>query len=50
VLQLRERQGRHANVALVWRVASTEAWFQTMVDKGSAYSEAGRAEISALNW
>ena len=50
VLQLRERQGRLANVALVWRVASTEAWFQTMVDKGSAYGDAGRAEISALNW
>jgi asparagine synthase (glutamine-hydrolysing) len=50
VLALRERSARTANIALVWRVASTEAWFQTMVDAGTTYHSAAEAEISRLNW
>ena len=34
---------------LVWRIASTEAWFRTMVDPQTR-SRAGEAELSAVTW
>jgi asparagine synthase (glutamine-hydrolysing) len=49
VLQMREHLNRESGDTLVWRVASTEAWYQSMID--CAPGQATRpAEISALNW
>lgn len=49
VLQLRERLRRDGGDALIWRAASTEGWYQTMIDQ--IPEELGRApEISGLNW
>lgn len=50
VIQLRERLRRGGGNTLAWRVASTEAWFRTMVDEPRHGIFAGQAEISALNW
>jgi asparagine synthase (glutamine-hydrolysing) len=50
VLRLRERLPRDGVDTLAWRVGSTEAWFQTMVDKPRQGGFAGQAEISALSW
>lgn len=49
VLRLRERAGGRSNSLLTWRVLSTEAWFQTMID-APARAPHGRAEISPLSW
>jgi hypothetical protein len=46
---MREHLNRESGDTLVWRVASTEAWYQSMID--CAPGQATRpAEISALNW
>lgn len=50
VLQLRERLGRFGGDTLAWRVGSTEAWFQTMVDAPERGPFPGQAEISAISW
>ncbi|MGH2608896.1 MAG: asparagine synthase (glutamine-hydrolyzing), partial [Tepidiformaceae bacterium] len=52
VLQLRERHRlrRPGGHALAWRVGSTEAWFQAMIDEPQRGAFPGQAEISALNW
>ncbi|MEX0783785.1 MAG: asparagine synthase (glutamine-hydrolyzing) [Dehalococcoidia bacterium] len=50
VLKLREALRRRGDDGLAWRVASTEMWFQAMVDEPRRGAFAGQAEISALNW
>ncbi len=50
VLHLREQLRRRRSEPLTWRVGSTEAWFQTMIDEPRRGAFAGQAEISALNW
>ena len=49
VIELRERLLRERSDMLIWRVASAEAWFQTMID-GPSRSGLPAAEISALKW
>lgn len=49
VREMRGQLGRGGRDTLVWRIASTEAWFQTMVDAGTRVEE-GRAEIRAGSW
>lgn len=49
VVSLRERLKRDRGDTLMWRVASTEAWFQMMVD--SPGRELARtAEVSPISW
>jgi asparagine synthase (glutamine-hydrolysing) len=50
VLRLREQLRRRRSDFVAWRVGSTEAWFQTMIDEPRRGTFAGQAEISALNW
>lgn len=50
VLGLRERLRQDSGDTLAWRVGSTEAWFQTMVDSPGRGGFAGQAEISAISW
>jgi asparagine synthase (glutamine-hydrolysing) len=49
VVKLREALGRGANDTMAWRIASTEAWFQLMID-GLNPRFASSAELSAMNW
>jgi asparagine synthase (glutamine-hydrolysing) len=49
VIELRERLGKSGRETMAWRVASTEAWFQTMIDQRGRAS-ISRPEISALSW
>jgi asparagine synthase (glutamine-hydrolysing) len=49
VVNLREHLTRTGGGPLAWRVASTEAWLQRMIDRPGESTMAG-AEISALNW
>ena len=49
VVNLRERLNRDGGDTLMWRVASTEAWFQLMVDHPNR-EFAPSAEISPLSW
>ena len=49
VLKLREGLGHSANNTLAWRVASTEAWFQLMID-GRDPRFSAPPELSALSW
>ena len=44
VAQVREEMRKDRGEPLVWRIASTEAWFQSMIDRGPL------AEISAPAW
>jgi asparagine synthase (glutamine-hydrolysing) len=53
VAKTRERLSRGGSDRLLWRVASTEAWFQTMVDRpksAAASSGPALAEISRASW
>ncbi len=47
--KLRERAADLVSEARVWRVVSTEAWFQALID-APAPGPANRAEISTLSW
>ena len=49
VLDVREKLERTTGSPLAWRIASTEAWFQMMVDS-SRRPAAPIAEISSMNW
>ena len=49
VVNLRQRLSRDGGDTLMWRVASTEAWFQLMVDHPNR-DFAGSAEISPISW
>ena len=49
VLDVREKLDRTTGSPLAWRIASTEAWFQMMVDS-SRRPAAPIAEISGMNW
>ncbi|MBA4180104.1 MAG: asparagine synthase (glutamine-hydrolyzing) [Anaerolinea sp.] len=49
VVAIRERLGRDGGDALMWRVASTEAWFQAMIDRPRR-DAARQAEISPVQW
>lgn len=49
VLDVREKLERTTGSPLAWRIASTEAWFQMMVDS-SRSPAAPIAEISGMNW
>lgn len=49
VLAIREHLSRDGGDALMWRVASTEAWLQRMVDNGGGPSGPA-AEISPIQW
>jgi len=49
VLDVRETLDRTTGSPLAWRIASTEAWFQLMVDS-SRNTPAPSAEISGMNW
>jgi asparagine synthase (glutamine-hydrolysing) len=49
VIRLREHPGG-ANQALAWRVASTEGWYQVMIDGKARPASAAPAEISSLSW
>ena len=49
VLDVREKLERTTGSPLAWRIASTEAWFQMMVDS-SRRPAAPIAEISGMNW
>jgi asparagine synthase (glutamine-hydrolysing) len=49
VREMRGRLLRGGRDTLVWRIASTEAWFQTMVDAKTRV-EPAQAEITAGNW
>lgn len=49
VRRIAERLDRSPNSPLAWRVASTEAWFESMVD-GPARSTGSAKEISGLSW
>jgi asparagine synthase (glutamine-hydrolysing) len=53
VAKTRERLSRGGSDRLLWRVASTEAWFQTMVDRpksSTATSGPALGEISRASW
>lgn len=53
VKKVRERLRKGVSDALLWRIASTEAWFQTMVDRRQndpVVVGAVRAEISNASW
>lgn len=49
VVAIRERLSKDGGDALMWRVASTEAWFQAMIDR-PRQGQAGQAEISPIQW
>lgn len=49
VVSIRERLSKDGGDALMWRVASTEAWFQAMIDR-PRQGQAGQAEISPIQW
>ncbi|MCC7364532.1 MAG: asparagine synthase (glutamine-hydrolyzing) [Dehalococcoidia bacterium] len=49
ITKLREHLGRKGGDALTWRVISTEAWFQALVDQPRTAVSAG-AERSPLSW
>ncbi len=49
VLKLREGLEHAGEESLAWRVASTEAWYQVMIEARSAYAPLP-AELSAMNW
>jgi asparagine synthase (glutamine-hydrolysing) len=49
VVDIREHLGRDGSDALLWRVASTEAWFQRMVDSADR-GPGVAAEISPIQW
>ncbi|MBI2767039.1 MAG: asparagine synthase (glutamine-hydrolyzing) [Chloroflexi bacterium] len=50
VLNLRERLRTDGGETLAWRVASTEAWYRTLIDESGPGTSRGRAELSALSW
>ena len=47
--RMRSRLARGGGDTLLWRIASTEAWFQTMVDCKTPVP-GGQAEVSAASW
>jgi len=47
--RVRERFEAGHDDTLAWRIASTEAWFGTMIEAPKAVP-AGRAEISSISW
>lgn len=49
VAKLREQLGDRGRDGLAWRVASTEAWFQALVDRPRA-APAAAAERSRISW
>jgi asparagine synthase (glutamine-hydrolysing) len=49
VIDLRERLRGGGRETMAWRVASAEAWYQTMIERRGR-GRAGDAEMSALSW
>ena len=49
VVAVRGRFERGTDDTLAWRIASLEAWYNTMIDRGNTVP-AVRAEISPLSW
>lgn len=49
VLAIREQLSATGGHPLVWRVASTEAWFQAMIERPREQRR-GEGELSPLNW